>query len=125
MAHEGEGQYLSDKETVDNIYGFIQQGRLDSATAFLKGLGEDKVVITTWINVQCDINNVMKGAMASSQIGQVGVDYCLEKGHKLPAAMMLHNISSFSCRIGTRMFHQNHSRLLLMLPKNRFNYARN
>ncbi|MCF7810890.1 hypothetical protein K9N50_07865 [bacterium] len=95
MAHEDEGQYLSDKETVDNIYGFIQQGRLDSATAFLKGLGEDKVVITTWINVQCDINNVMKDPMASARIGQAGVDYSLEKGHKLPAAMMLHNISSF------------------------------
>ena len=95
MANEGQSPYLSNQETVEKIYGYLQSGQIDSSKAYLIGLGDDKVVIQTWMNVQCDINNVKKDPKASAEIGQVGVDYSLEKGFKLPAAMMLHNISAF------------------------------
>ncbi len=95
MSDEGHEEYLSDKETVDKVYGYLQNDQTDSAAAYLKGLGEDKIVVNTWINVQCDINNVKGDPKASAELGRMGVDYCLEKGHKPPAAMMLHNIGAF------------------------------
>ncbi|MDP8228560.1 MAG: hypothetical protein P9M15_03810 [Candidatus Electryoneaceae bacterium] len=94
MAHEN-GDYLSDEGTVEKIYGYLQAGETDSAVAYLKGLGEDKIVVQTWINVQCDINNIKSDARMSAEIGRAGVDFCLEKEYLLPAAMMLHNISAF------------------------------
>ena len=95
MANEGHGSYLSDEETVNKIYDYLQQDQIDSATAYFKDLGDDKIVIQAWVNVQCDINNVRHDPKASARIGLAGVDYCLEKGYKLPAAMMLHNVSAF------------------------------
>ncbi len=90
-----QDQYLSDAETIETIYGFLTEGQIDSAAEFLKGLGDDKVVIQTWIAVQCDINNVKKDPRASAEIGWKGISYSLDKGYKMPAAMMLHNISAF------------------------------
>ena len=95
MAQEGEGNYLSDAETVEEIYAYMQQDKIDSATSLLKGLGDDKQVVQTWIGVQCDLNNVKQDPLISAKIGLAGVDYCLEKDYKLPAAMMLHNVSAF------------------------------
>ena len=96
MAHEhGEGEYLSSKETVDMLYNHVRNDNLDSAVAYLKGLGEDEVIVQTWMNVQCDINNIKHDPRASARIGQAGVQYCLEKDYKLPAAVMLHNITAF------------------------------
>lgn len=94
MAH-GKGSYLSDKETVDKVYGFIKSGDVDAAEAFFKGLGEDKVVVPTWINVQCDVNNIQHDPVASSELALPGIEYCISKGHNKGAAMMLHNISAF------------------------------
>ena len=97
MADEGHehGQYLSDEATVEKIYSLLTSDNLDSAVAYLKGLGEDKIVVNTWIGVQCDINNVKKDPRISAVIGQAGVEYCIDKDYKLPAAMLLHNISAF------------------------------
>jgi len=95
MAHEGENNYLGDPGMVRKVYDYLQQDQVDSATAYLKNLGDDNQVVQAWINVQCDINNVMKDASASARIGLAGADYCLEKGYKLPAAMILHNVSAF------------------------------
>lgn len=97
MADEGHehGKYLSDETTVEKIYSYLTSDDLDSAVAYFKGLGDDNVVVNTWINVQCDINNVKKDPRMSAMLGQAGVDYCIDRDYKLPAAMMLHNISSF------------------------------
>ena len=97
MAVEGHehGQYLSDEVTVEKVYSYLTSGNLDSAVAYIKGLGEDNVVVNTWVNVQCDINSVHKDPRMSAEIGRAGVDYCIDKDYKLPAAMMLHNISAF------------------------------
>ncbi len=95
MSHEHDTEYLSDAQTVDSVYALVTAGKIDEAADFFKALGADQAVITTWMNVQCDINNVKKDPRASAQIGQVGVDYCLEKNYLVPAAMMLHNIASF------------------------------
>ena len=95
MAQEGEGGYLSNKETIDKIYDWLQSNQLDSATAYLKSLGEDQAVAQTWVNVQCDINNIKHDPETSAEIGQAGVDFMMEKGFKIGAAIMLHNISAF------------------------------
>ena len=95
MAHEGEGNYLSDSATVSKIYGYLENNQLDSAIAHIKGLGDDQTVAQTWVNVQCDINNIKQDPKLSAEIGQAGVDFMLEKGFKGGAAMMLHNISAF------------------------------
>ena len=95
MADESHGKYLTDEATVEKIYGYLKSGELDSAVSYLKGLGEDKVVVNTWVGVQCDINNVKGDARMSGEMGRAGADYCIEKDYKLPAAMMLHNISAF------------------------------
>jgi hypothetical protein len=95
MAHEGQGNYLSDSATVNKIYGYLENKQLDSAIAHIKGLGDDQTVAQTWINVQCDINNIKQDPKLSAQIGNAGVDFMMEKGFKGGAAMMLHNISAF------------------------------
>ena len=94
MAQEKKN-YLSDAATVDKIYSLIKSSQVDSAAEYLKGLGDDKVIIQTWIAVQCDINNIKNDPRASAELGWKGVKYSLEKGYKMPAAMMLHNISAF------------------------------
>lgn len=94
MAQE-ENNYLSDAATVDEVYSLIKSSQVDSAADYLKGLGDDKVVIQAWIAVQCDINNIKKDPRASAELGWKGVKYSLEKGYKMPTAMMLHNISAF------------------------------
>jgi len=96
MAHDHKKvSYLSDKETVDKVYGLIKSGEIDAVVAYFKGLGEDKVLIPKWIHVQCDINNVCHDPMASSQMSLPGIEYCISKGYKVQAAMMLHNTSAF------------------------------
>ncbi len=95
MAHEGQGNYLSDSATVNKIYGYLENKQLDSAIAHIKGMGDDQTVAKTWVNVQCDINNIKQDPKLSAEIGQAGVDFMLEKGFKAGAAMMLHNISAF------------------------------
>lgn len=95
MAHEGEGNYLSDSATVNKIYGYLENNQLDSAITHIKGMGDDKTVAQTWVSVQCDINNIKHDPKLSAQIGNAGVDFMLEKGFKAGAAMMLHNISAF------------------------------
>lgn len=95
MAHEGEGNYLSDSATVNKIYGYLEHNQLDSAIAHIKGLGDDKTVAQTWINIQCDINNVKQDPKLSAVIGNAGVDFMLDKGFKVGAAVMLHNIFAF------------------------------
>lgn len=95
MAHEGEGNYLSDSVTVNTIYGHLKDNQLDSAIAHIKGMGDDKTVAQAWVSVQCDINNIKHDPKLSAQIGNAGVDFMLEKGFKVGAAMLLHNISAF------------------------------
>ncbi|MBT3234235.1 MAG: hypothetical protein HN356_15665 [Calditrichaeota bacterium] len=97
MADEGHehGQYLTDEAMVEKVYSYLASDKLDSAVAYLKGLGDDNIVVNKWVGVQCDINNVKKDPRLSAMIGQAGVDYCIGKDYKLPAAMMLHNISAF------------------------------
>jgi hypothetical protein len=95
MADEGQGNYLSDSATVNTIYGYLEDNQLDSAVAHIKGLGDDQTVAQTWINVQCDINNIKQDPKLSAQIGNAGVDFMMEKGFKGGAAMLLHNISAF------------------------------
>jgi hypothetical protein len=68
---------------------------LDSATAHIKNLGDDQTIAQTWVNVQCDINNIKHDPKLSAMIGNAGVDFMLEKGFKIGAAMLLHNISAF------------------------------
>ena len=94
MSH-GKGSYLSDKETVDEVYALLQSGDIDAVKAYFKGLGEDKVLVPKWIHVQCDINNICHDPMASQRLAQPGIEYCISKGHKVQAAMMLHNVSAF------------------------------
>ena len=95
LADEGQPSYLSSDETVERVYAHLNKGDLVAASEYLQGLGDDKQVVQTWINVQCDINNIKQNAHASAEIGLAGVDYCLERGYKIPAAIMLHNISAF------------------------------
>ena len=94
MGH-GKGSYLSDKETVDKVYALLKEGDNDGVEAFFKGLGEDKVLVPTWINVQCDINNIHHDPLASSKLAIPGIEYCISNGYNKGAAMMLHNISAF------------------------------
>lgn len=99
MAHEDEGhdhgKYLTSEELVDTVYTMLKDGKLDDAVSHLKSLGDDNVVVNSWVGLQCDINNVQHDPHMSAEIARKGIEYTLEKGYKLPAAMMLHNISAF------------------------------
>jgi hypothetical protein len=87
--------YLTDESTVEKIYSFLKKDQLDQAVAFLTGLGEDHEVLKVWIGVQCDIHNIKGDPYLSEKIARPGVDFALQRGHKTPAAMLLHNISAF------------------------------
>ena len=96
MAHdEDHGQYLSNEETVNKVYTYIQAGQMDQAVAYIKGLGEDPAVAQTFVNVQCDINNVKHDPVGSAAFAQHGTKFMQEKGFKRGEAMMLHNIAAF------------------------------
>jgi len=90
-----EIQYLSDSLTVERVYALAQAGDGAAIDAFFTGRGEDNAVINAWVNVQRDVNNVKGDPRASALIGWRGVEFCVAKDYKLPAAMMLHNIVSF------------------------------
>lgn len=91
----GEGKYLSVKETVEKVYSMVKENDIQAVDAYFKSLGEDKIVVNTWIQVQCDINNVKKDPEASAKVGNLGIAYCMLKNYRVPAAMMLHNVSAF------------------------------
>ncbi len=95
MAGEGQSNYLTNKEIVEKIYSLLQSEDLDSAKAHMFSFGDDKTVVNTWIGLQCDINNIKGDPYLSAEFAEAGIAYCSEKGYKMPAAMMLHNISAF------------------------------
>lgn len=86
---------LSDEATVETIYSLLKSGNAVGAVTHLKGLGDDRTVLKTWIGVQCDINNIKGDPDLSEMIARPGIEFALERGLKPQAAMMLHNISAF------------------------------
>lgn len=95
-AHEGDhGGYLTDKTLVDSVYQMVASGNIQSADDYMKGLGDDKAVVSSWIGVQCDINSVKLNPDATWAVAEPGNAYCLAKGFKKPAAMMRHNICAY------------------------------
>lgn len=93
--NHGQSEYLTDQATVDTVYALLQTGDKDKVSEYFKSLGEDQIVVNTWIKAQCDINNIKGDPKLSEIVGRTGIEYCLEKKYAVPAAMMLHNISSF------------------------------
>ncbi len=96
MAHEDDiGQYLSDEATIDTVYSLIQSGDVEKAVKHIESLGAAKVVAQTFVNVQCDINNVKHDPVGSALFAQYGIKFMKDNGFKVGAAMMLHNVSAF------------------------------
>lgn len=95
MTQESDSAYLSNKETVDTIYSLLKSDELDDAVNLIRSQGDEKAIVQTWVNVQCDINNVMQDTEMSAVIGLAGAEYCLQNDHKMAAAMMLHNVAAF------------------------------
>ena len=92
---EHHQQYLTDVATVESIYNYVKDNDLAGAISVIHQKGDDQAVMTAWIGVQCDINNVKGDPYSSEEFARAGVDFALSKGFKRGAAILLHNITSF------------------------------
>lgn len=94
MAEE-HPNYLTNKSVVDTLTEILSNGTDENIIEFFLSKENPEQIVRTWVSAQCDVNNINHDPYGSARIGLQGIEYCLLKGYKKPAAMMMHNICAF------------------------------